>query len=97
MRLNKFLLAARTLVSKLGNAMNRLAGGDAPEVLSSRTVAPEDFLAGLKSTDPRVVKSLLPKSCFRKRGPGVEANFRRAYWQLTPAQREVARSFGWIR
>lgn len=46
---------------------------------------------------PAIVKQLLRKSAFTKRGPGVLANLRNDLARLTPAQRIVARRMGWDR
>ncbi len=49
-----------------------------------------------KSTNPLYVKSLIPRSHFTKKGPGVRRSAQRAIAQMTPAQRQVAREYGWI-
>lgn len=47
------------------------------------------------STNPNAVKAQLPRSSFRKTGPGVRKQLKRALWSLTPEQREVAKAKGW--
>lgn len=46
---------------------------------------------------PDVVRRLLPRSAFRKSGPGVLANIRTALLRMTIQQRLVARRKGWDR
>lgn len=49
-----------------------------------------------KSPHPAVVKSILPRSHFTKKGPGVRRATERAIGQMTREQRRVAREHGWI-
>jgi hypothetical protein len=43
-------------------------------------------------TDETLVKWLLPRAWFTKRGPGIEDRAQRAYREMTPNQQEVART-----
>jgi len=51
----------------------------------------------LPDTHPLVVKSLIPRSHFTKRGPGVRASARQAFARMTSEQRATARRMGWLR
>lgn len=53
-------------------------------------------LLGETSTKPIVVKKLIPRSYFTKRGPGVEAEARAAFREMTQGQRLVAVGRGWL-
>lgn len=50
-----------------------------------------------ESTDPRWVRSLIPRSHFTKRGPGVRRSAQLAFASMTRGQRTVARFYGWLR
>ena len=46
---------------------------------------------------PAVVKSLIPRSHFTKKGPGVRKSARQAFRAMTADQRATARRMGWMR
>ncbi len=46
--------------------------------------------------DPFIIKALIPRSHFTKKGPGVSANARHAFSRLTGAQQHYACSRGWF-
>ena len=48
------------------------------------------------SPDPLVVKALIPRSHFTKKGPGVRASARAAFARMTSEQRATARRMGWL-
>lgn len=50
-----------------------------------------------RRADPIIVKAMIPRSAFTKKGPGVRAQLREAVGKMTPDQRAVARRMGWIR
>jgi len=45
---------------------------------------------------PMRVLALIPRSHFTKTGPGVRANARRAFYEMTRDQRRTAVSRGWF-
>jgi len=65
------------------------------ETLAKLDLLPDHPMHPL-SENPDLVKSLLPPSCFTKKGPGVTAQKNAAVARMTVAQRRVARRHGWI-
>ena len=45
---------------------------------------------------PLIVKAKIPNAWFTKKGPGVEAETRRAFADMTPGQQAFAVGAGWI-
>jgi len=48
------------------------------------------------SANPYAVKKLIPTAWFTKKGPGIEKDTRWAFFSMTPRQRDVAISNGWV-
>lgn len=80
--------------SRLARAMSRMTSviGDKLDTHSLADALDLD----LKSADHRIVKSMLPRSCFTKRGPGVTTQVRDAWRKMTPDQRATCVDRGWI-
>jgi len=70
---------------RLGAAMQRLKPQDDIDAFNPN------------SADPDVVKALIPRSHFTKRGPGVRASAADAFSRMTSEQRATARRMGWLR
>lgn len=70
---------------RLGTAMQRLKPKDDIDAFNPN------------SADPEVVKALIPRSHFTKRGPGVRASAAEAFRRMTSEQRATARRMGWLR
>ena len=51
---------------------------------------------GGNETRPDIVKARIPHSWFTKKGPGVESDTRRAFYDMTHGQRLLAVRSGWI-
>lgn len=79
--------AASVIARKFKGAVESFASNPAD--------SPQEF--DPKSTHPLYVKSLIPRSHFTKKGPGVRRSAQRAIAEMTRDQRQVAKAFGWIR
>ena len=53
-------------------------------------------LEGKESLKPLAVKALIPSSWFTKKGPGVEAQARKAFSRMSFFQRRLAVAKGWF-
>lgn len=84
--------------------MNRQSENNPPSFLKRLTRRASAFLRKLVSfkseledtLEPQLIKAMIPRSWFTKKGPGVTHDAREAFLRMTPAQQDIAIERGWL-